>query len=219
MNKQMGLRKVQEGSPPRGTHDLRNDMAAKPLRFLIASHICRTRRHRIFQPSISSRHRQKTLQEKPVLPSYSMWKGSGVAGQTINCVRPCGEQAMGNWQCGHAVGFWALAGTGGLQGTWALGSWQRCGLSWSPAPAWFSGELWGINGPWSCPTLSVSHWLRAFPGESITSGISWESDSYQARTIPRRFSCELIPVSIDSSWEMLYRPGEGIRAGHQQQLL
>lgn len=124
-----GLRKVQEGSPPRGTHDLRNDMAAKPLGFLIASHICRTRRRRIFQPSISSRHRQKTLQEKPVLPSYSMWKGSGVAGQTINCVRPCREQAMGNWQCGHAVGFWALAGTGGLQGTWALGSWQRCGLS------------------------------------------------------------------------------------------
>lgn len=59
---------------------------------------------------------------------------------------------------------------------------------------WHCGEVL------SCPSVR-EECIGFLPSwaESITLAISWEGNSHMSRTIPRKFSLELIPVNTESS--------------------
>lgn len=170
----------------------------------------------IFQPRISSRLRQNTLQEKPTLLSWRMQKGlDGGAGRMTDrlwvCRQGSRQSATGSVDAQqdsrHHLGQEASPSHR------QPGILQRCGLSWNPASAWSSRGALGYKSHHRLVPLcqSVSSHGHA-QGESTTSDIPWEGNSHWSRTNPSSEVTWCQPT-LTAAKRWMYRPGKGIRLG------
>lgn len=167
-------------------------MAANSLGFLIASYLCQTRHCRIFQPRISSKHRQKILQETFSLVEECR-KGLELLGKQQAIFGSVGGELTTKEvpasACSVIPGI--SGASGGVPHKRVNGELAKM---WAWLQVYFSLIQWEAL-EYKCTsesrTLSVHH----SQGASRTSCVSQKRNFHGSRMIPRRVSCELVQLT------------------------